>query len=93
MSSTCLHGNLLGNRDRRVTMTNKKFRNTSIFFSVFILISALASYNVTGDDGNWAEGILAVNAAMNPWLISSVVVWSAGEIIGAIHGQDSKPKA
>ena len=93
MSSTCLHGILLGNRDRRVTMTNKKFRNTSLLLSVFIVISAFASYSVTGDDADWAEGILAFSAAVNPWLISSVVVWSAGEIIGAIQGQDSKPKA
>ena len=74
-------------------MTSRTFRNTSILLSVFILISAVASYSVTGDDGDWADRILAFNAAVNPWLISAMVVWSAGEIIGAIHGQDSKPKA
>ena len=75
------------------TLTSRTFRNTSLLLSFFIVISAFASYSVTGDDADWAEGILAFNAAINPWLISSVVVWSAGEIIGAIQGQDSKPKA
>jgi hypothetical protein len=46
-----------------------------------------------GDDASWADKFLAFNAAVNPWLISAMVVWSAGEIIGAIRGQDSKPKA
>ena len=74
-------------------MTSKTFRNTSLLLSLFVIISAVASSNVVGDDANWADRFLAFNAAVNPWLISVMVVWSAGEIIGAIHGQDSKLKA
>jgi hypothetical protein len=74
-------------------MTNKVFRTTTIFLGVMIIISAIATSNTLADDAGWSDRILALNAAINPWMISAMVVWSAGEIIGAIHGQDSKPKA
>lgn len=73
-------------------MTSKTFRNTSIGLIIFMMISAFASISVVGDDAGFAEKFLAFNAAVNPWLISAMVVWSAGEITGAIKGQDSKPK-
>jgi hypothetical protein len=74
-------------------MTNKVFRTTTLFLGVMMIISAFATSNALADDAGWSDRILALNAAINPWLISAMVVWSAGEIIGAIHGQDSKPKA
>jgi hypothetical protein len=74
-------------------MTSKTFRNTSLLLSVFLIISAFVSFNVVGDDAGWADRFRAFNAAVDPWLITAVVVWSAAEIIRAIQGRDAKPKA
>jgi hypothetical protein len=74
-------------------MTNKVFRTTTLILGVIVIFSAFAASTALADAAGWSDRIVALNAAINPWLISAMVVWSAGEIIEAIHGQDFKPKA
>jgi len=73
-------------------MTSKVFRNTSYVFLVLILIAAFAAESSVGDDAGFADRFLAYSPAVNPWIISAVIVWAAGEIIGAIRGRESEPK-
>ena len=68
---------------------HKVFRNSSILLAVFTAVAVFAALDQIPDGASWSARYLAVGSAMAPWLIASMIVWAAGEIIKVLKGSDS----
>ena len=63
----------------------KVFRNSSYVLMVLMLIALFASENSVPDGAEWSDRFLAYSSAVAPWLVSSAIVWAAGEIVKAVR--------
>jgi len=68
-------------------MSHKVFRNTSFVLAAFIVVSMFAVTDSAPDDASWSENFVAFSTTAAPWIIASVVVWAAAEIIKAMTGE------
>jgi hypothetical protein len=57
--------------------------------SVVILSKRLCGIRAVPGRASWSIQFLAVGSAMTPWMIFSMIVWAAGEIIKVIKGTDT----
>jgi len=67
------------------------FRSTLFAFAVVIGVSSFAASSNVGDGASWDERFLAFNSAAAPWIVSTMIVWAAGEIIKAINERPGQP--
>jgi len=68
---------------------HKVFRTSTVAFGVLAVVAAFAAVDQFPDGASWSSQFLAVGSAMTPWMISSMIVWAAGEIIKVIKGTDT----
>jgi hypothetical protein len=68
---------------------HRVFRTTAILTGVAAMLAAYAAVDQVEDGASWTIRFLAVGSGMTPWLISSMIVWAAGEIIKVMKGADT----
>jgi hypothetical protein len=68
---------------------HRVFRTTTVLYGVAAMIAAFAAVDQLPDGASWSLKFLAVGAAMTPWIIVSMIVWAAGEIIKVMKGTDT----
>jgi hypothetical protein len=65
------------------------FQTTAIFYGVTAMVAAIAAVDQLADGASFSTKFLAAGSGMTPWLISSMIVWAAGEIIKVLKGADT----
>ena len=59
------------------------FRTSTLIFGALVVVSVFAVSSTISDDASWGDRFIAFSVAVNPWMISAMIVWATGEIIGA----------
>jgi hypothetical protein len=57
------------------------FRAMNIAFGVMAVVMAVAAMDITPDGASLSVRLLAVSAAMGPWLVASVIAWATGVVV------------
>jgi hypothetical protein len=68
---------------------HRVFRTTTVLYGVAAMVAAFAAVDQLPDGASWSLKFLAVGSAMTPWIIVSMIVWAAGEIIKVMKGTDT----
>jgi hypothetical protein len=68
---------------------HRVFRTTTVLYGVAAMVAAFAAVDQLSDGASWSLKFLAVGSAMTPWIIVSMIVWAAGEIIKVMKGTDT----
>jgi hypothetical protein len=53
------------------------------------MVAAFAAVDQFPDGASWSIKFLAVGSGIAPWLIASMIIWAAGEIIKVMKGADT----
>jgi hypothetical protein len=65
------------------------FQTTAILYGVAAMVAAFAAVDQLADGASFSTKFLAVGSGMTPWVISSMIIWAAGEIIKVMKGADT----
>jgi hypothetical protein len=68
---------------------HRAFRTATIVYGVLAMVAAFAAVDQVPDGASWSIKFLAVGSGMAPWMITSMIVWAAGEIIKVMKGADT----
>jgi hypothetical protein len=68
---------------------HRVFRTTTIMYGVLAMVAAYAAVDQVPDGASWSIKFLAVGSGIAPWLIASMIIWAAGEIIKVMKGADT----
>ena len=72
-----------------MSLQMNKFRTATVLYGLFAIVAAFAAVDQFPDGASWSIKFLAVGSAMTPWMIASMIVWAAGEIIKVMKGSDT----
>jgi hypothetical protein len=71
------------------SQVHRVFRTTTILYGLAAVVAAYAAVDQVPDGASWSIKYLAVGSGIAPWLIASMIIWAAGEIIKVMKGTDN----